>query len=69
MEELKKNLDQAYKLLSTVYVRGDYVDVMSKIRDLLRTAYKIAEQNDHQSQKITTGSFEAKFVEEESENG
>lgn len=69
MEELKNNLDQAYKLLSTVYVRGDYVDVVSKIRDLLRDAYKLAEENDPHSQKIVTGSINAKFVEEKSENG
>lgn len=44
MEELKKELDIVFKLISAVPVTGEGVDVMAAARDHLRTAYKLLEQ-------------------------
>lgn len=43
MEELKKELNAAYKLVDAVPVRGDMIEVMAEARRHLRQAYKIAE--------------------------
>lgn len=69
MEELKKEMNAAYNLIDAIPVRGNMIEVMAEARQHLRAAYKLAEENDPQSQKIATGSFEAHFVEEKSENG
>ena len=42
MKELKKELDQAYKLVSALRVDGDAVDVVSGIRAHLRRAWTLA---------------------------
>ena len=42
MKELKQELDQAYKLVSTLRVDGDAVDVVSGIRAHLRRAWTLA---------------------------
>lgn len=43
MEELKKEMDAAYRLISAIPVSGDMIEVMSEARRHLRAAYKIAE--------------------------
>ncbi len=43
MEELKKEMNAAYKLMDAIPVRGDLIEVMAEARRHLRTAYKIAE--------------------------
>lgn len=43
MEELKKELDRAYRLVSALRVDGDAVDVVSGIRAHLRRAWTLAE--------------------------
>lgn len=42
MKELQKVLDRAYKTISVLSVSGDQVEVMAQARELLRTAYKLA---------------------------
>lgn len=42
MKELKKELDQVYKLVSALRVDGDAVDVVSGIRAHLRRAWTLA---------------------------
>lgn len=69
MEELKKEMNAAYKLMDVIPVRGDMIEVMAEARRHLRAAYNLAEENDPHSQKIVTGSINAKYVEEKSENG
>lgn len=42
MTNLQNEIDQAFKLASVVPVNGDSVDIMAKVRNHLRTAYKLA---------------------------
>lgn len=42
MNDLQKELDRAFLLLSDIPVSGDAVDLMSMAREHLRTAYKLA---------------------------
>ena len=42
MTDIQKEIDQAFKLLSSIPVNGDAVDVAAAAREHLRTAYKIA---------------------------
>lgn len=46
MNEIQKELDQAYRLLATLPVRGDNVEIMASIRQQLRRAYALAEAKD-----------------------
>ena len=39
MNETMKKLDEAFKLLSTISVAGDAVDVMAVVRSKLRAVY------------------------------
>ena len=48
MDELKKHIDRAFRLLSGLSVSGDAVDVVAGIREELRAAYKLAEKEDKQ---------------------
>lgn len=43
MEELRKELNAAYKLIDAIPVRGDMIEVMFEARNHLRKAYKMAE--------------------------
>lgn len=43
MEELKKEMNVAYKLMDAIPVRGDMIEVMAEARRHLREAYKLAE--------------------------
>lgn len=45
--EAKKQLEAAWALLEKVPVSGDYVDVMSAVRQKLRLAYKALEEEEH----------------------
>lgn len=42
MNDIQKELDQAYKLLSSISVQGDGVDVMFAVRERLRKAFALA---------------------------
>jgi len=46
MEELKKEIDTAYRLIAAVPVHGDTVEVMAEARQRLRMAYKLSEKLD-----------------------
>ena len=41
--DLKTEIDAAFKLVSSLSVNGDAVDVMAAVRDHLREAYQLAE--------------------------
>ena len=43
MEELKKEMNAAYKLMDAIPVRGDMIEVMAEASRHLRAAYKIVE--------------------------
>lgn len=38
METIKKEIDEAYAILSTIYVNGDAVDMVASVRAKLRKA-------------------------------
>ena len=42
MNDLMKEIDEAFKLLGVISVAGDAVDVMAGVREHLRRAYKLA---------------------------
>ena len=42
MTEIRKELDEAYKLISVVQVSGDAVDIIATVRARLRKAYELA---------------------------
>lgn len=44
MEELRKSLDRAYGILSTIPVTGDAVEKMAAARAELRKAYSLARE-------------------------
>lgn len=46
MTDVQKELDQAYKLLSAIPVQGDSVDVMYAVRERLRKAFALAEDEE-----------------------
>lgn len=46
MNELKKNLKEAFDLLATIPVQGNNVDIMHAARVKLRIAYQLAEAAD-----------------------
>ena len=43
MKELMEEIDSAYKILSSLQVSGDAIDVIAAVRSKLRKAYKMAE--------------------------
>ena len=42
MDNVKKHLDNAFKILSTMYVNQDNVDIVAAVRAELRQAYAAA---------------------------
>ena len=42
MNDMRRELDEAYKLLAVIPVAGDHVEVMAEAREHLRRAYKLA---------------------------
>lgn len=45
-QELRHELDRAYRLISAVRVSGDVVDIVAEIRQRLRHAYELAAPGD-----------------------
>lgn len=45
-DDLKKYLSSAYDLLSNIPVAGNMVEVMAEARQMLRNAYKIADESE-----------------------
>lgn len=41
MEELRKEINEAYTLLAAIPVRGNAVEVMAEARRILRNAYNL----------------------------
>lgn len=46
MTDMQKEIDAAFKLLSSIPVNGDGVDVMAAARNHLREAYKLANKSE-----------------------
>lgn len=45
--EAKKQLDEAFALLTSIPVSGDYVDVMFAVKQKLRAVYQTLEEDEH----------------------
>lgn len=52
---VQKELDQAYRLLSTLPVSGDAVEVVASVRMRLRKAYEMVGQNNAESKEDKHG--------------
>lgn len=48
MNEIQKQLDKAFTLISAIPVSGDVVDIMAMAREHLRSAYNLAGEGDHE---------------------
>lgn len=46
MDALKKEIDEAYKLLSAILVAGENVELMAGAKEHLRKAYRLANEED-----------------------
>lgn len=46
MEQVKKSLEQAYTILSTIPVSGDNVDKMTAVRAELRRAFSLLKEQE-----------------------
>lgn len=55
MNELMKNLQEAFDMLSAISVHGQNVDIMYNARLKLRLAYKIAEDTNKSEEVPTDG--------------
>ena len=44
MKEVKKHLEEAFRLASSIPVKGDAVDVMAVVRNNLRTVYRLLDE-------------------------
>ena len=44
MKEIKKHLEEAFQLVSSIPVKGDTVDVMAVVRNNLRAAYRLLDE-------------------------
>lgn len=55
MNEIQKEINNAYMILSTAKVRGDLVDVVAACRAALRSAYKLAGQEEAAPTESQTG--------------
>ena len=49
MKEIKKHLEEAFQLLSSVPVKGDAVDVMAVVRANLKNAYRLLEEKESET--------------------
>lgn len=45
MNDIQKELNDAYRMLSIIQVSGEAVDVMAAVRSKLKAAYKLADDN------------------------
>ena len=52
MEELRKELNTAYKLVDAIPVRGEMIEVMAQARQHLRNAYKLTEKMEAESEAV-----------------
>ena len=59
MNEIQKEINNAYMILSTAWVHGDLVDVVAACRAVLRNAYKLAGQEEAPTESQTGASTEA----------
>lgn len=50
MNEIQKEINNAYKILSTVSVSGDAVDAIAACKMSLRMAYQKAEETEHKEE-------------------
>ena len=55
MNEIQKEINNVYMILSTAKVRGDLVDVVAACRAALRSAYKLAGQEEAAPTEAQTG--------------
>lgn len=55
MTELQKELDRAFKMISSVCVSGDGVDMMAAARESLRRAYQLAAPPDEEKEGLGDG--------------
>lgn len=46
MTDLQKEINEAFKLVSTISVSGDAVDIMAAARAHLRSAYNLADETE-----------------------
>ena len=51
MKEIKKHLEEAFQLASSIPVKGDAVDVMAAARANLRAAYRLLDEKGPESEK------------------
>ena len=51
MNNAMKTLDAAFRLLSTISVRGDDVESMAAAKSKLRQAYAMLEQQENEAEK------------------
>lgn len=58
MNEIQKEINNAYMILSTAWVHGDLVDVVAACRAALRNAYKLAGQEEAPTESQTGASTE-----------
>ena len=46
MKEIKKHLEEAFQLMSSIPVKGDAVDIMAVVRSDIRAAYRLAAEKE-----------------------
>lgn len=49
MNEIQKQLDKAFTLISAIPVSGDAVEIMAMAREHLRSAYNLAGEEDREN--------------------
>lgn len=51
MNEVKKQLEEAFQILSAIPVSGDHVEGMAAAKAKLRTAYLLVEKAEHENEE------------------
>ena len=51
MNEVKKQLEEAFQILSTIPVAGDHVEGMAAAKAKLRTAYLLVEKAEYENKE------------------
>ena len=44
MKEIQQHLEEAFRLISSIPVKGDFIDIMAVARNNLRTAYRLLDE-------------------------
>lgn len=57
MNEVQKNINEAFEYMRAIPVTGDAVELMAAAKDALRRAYKLAEDNPEKTSDSNTLSF------------